>query len=393
MSEERTEDEKQFFRSVANGNVVLLRQILEENPAFAIKFKSYPSLLSYAFLNEESRFEIVKLLAEHGCDVNAYTKGSLSPLSNAISESCFEIAECLLEHGANPNLERELISALNCHDESLRLPFVKLLVEHGADVNQQFELYDTKSHFTALDWATDPEIAEYLKSKGAKTSSELQGIAPEKLQAARAELARQKTLREELIAYFAQKFGPVNEETLVESLPSGNVVEIHIIPPSGDRQHYTLFTWSLSATPMKVPPGEDRWALAELYIQLPGDWRLDQLHDPRWKWPVEWLVKIANYPYENGTWLGGGFTIIDNGDPPLPLGPNTGFSCWMLYAAHAFERSDGRTVPIYRVTPIYREERDLERQEGFPALMRAFDRNSVPFIVDPNRSNVGAAAG
>jgi hypothetical protein len=52
---------------------------------------------------------------------------------------------------------------------------------------------------------------------------------------------------------------------------------------------------------------------------------------------------------------------------------------------------DGQTIQLYRLTPVYPEERDLERREGLPALLRAFDKHDVPFIVDLNRKNVATS--
>ena len=49
-------------------------------------------------------------------------------------------------------------------------------------------------------------------------------------------------------------------------------------------------------------------------------------------WPIEWLKRIARYPHDNETWLGGPHTIIANDEPPEPFAPNTKMSCLMLLA-------------------------------------------------------------
>ncbi len=49
-------------------------------------------------------------------------------------------------------------------------------------------------------------------------------------------------------------------------------------------------------------------------------------------WPIEWLKRIARYPHDNDTWLGGPHTIIANGEPPEPFAPNTKMSCLLLLA-------------------------------------------------------------
>ncbi len=77
--------------------------------------------------------------------------------------------------GADPNQGRPLISALNHRvDESVRLPLLTLLVDHGADVNQLYDIYGDESKlFSALDLADEGECRDYLLSVGAKGSDEL----------------------------------------------------------------------------------------------------------------------------------------------------------------------------------------------------------------------------
>ena len=59
-------------------------------------------------------------------------------------------------------------------------------------------------------------------------------------------------------------------------------------------------------------------------------------------------------------------------------------------AEKSFSRSDGNVVQLYRVMPIYSDERELEINGDAPALMRTFDHCSVPFIVDLERTSVVA---
>jgi hypothetical protein len=59
-----------------------------------------------------------------------------------------------------------------------------------------------------------------------------------------------------------------------------------------------------------------------------------------------------------------------------------------MIAEKSFQRTDGETVQLYRVFPIYTDERELEIREGTQELIRAFDRHDVPFIVDLDRPSV-----
>lgn len=197
----------------------------------------------------------------------------------------------------------------------------------------------------------------------------------------------QRPASEEVLAYFAENFGTVSTRPVLQ-VDLGHPVTVYAIEPQGDRKHLTLFTAGLSSKEMTVPQGQDDYALAELFIELPGDWSYRNLADLSAAWPVVWLSKTAQYPHENETWLGGFATIIANEDPPQPLAPNIRFTSLLLLAEKDFVRSDGRTVQVYRVSPLYTAERELEIQQGIPALLRAFDRQNVPFIVDLHRKSV-----
>ena len=81
-------------------------------------------------------------------------------------------------------------------------------------------------------------------------------------------------------------------------------------------------------------------------------------------------------------------TIIANEDPPQPLAPDTRLTSLLLLAEKSFISRDGRTIQLYRVTPLYTEERDLEIREGIGALLCTFDSHNVPFVVDLKRPSV-----
>lgn len=324
---------------------------------------------------------MMRLLLDLGFDVNALSgKEQSSALDSAVSNDHYELAELLLSRGASLNVSRPLIAALNNRQSDRRMAFVKLLVENGCDVNRIYDLYgDISKGFTALDWTKDPEVVAYLKSKGAKKARELSGDKATPVVAASA--------LDEVVQYFQDTCGDVDPRSIVEIVPTGFPVGIHAIPPAGNRTHLTLFTTGLSSKRMNVPPEWSSFAFAELFIELPGDWKYDS-PEAQWQWPVEWLRRIAQYPHDNNTSLGGPVTIIANDDPPQPLGPNTDFTSLLLMAQKSFCRTDGETVELYRVTPIYTDERELELREGAPALIQAFDRHDVPFVVDLGRPSV-----
>ena len=139
---------------------------------------------------------------------------------------------------------------------------------------------------------------------------------------------------------------------------------------------------------MNVPKGQEKFATAELFIELPGDWKYKtakDLADPQYSWPFHWLRRVANHPVANRTWLGGPVAFFTNDEAPKPLAPNSKFSALMLFAEKSFAADGGQTVQLYRVTPIYAQERDYALINGIPALLEAFDRKKISYVVDPKR--------
>ncbi|MFN5274343.1 MAG: suppressor of fused domain protein [Planctomycetota bacterium] len=382
---EQIEIFKEFYGSIQSGSVDRFRKMCSDFPWLKTDH-TWQVITGYrpTWIKEPARsgdLEMVKAMLDLGFDINALSgKEQSSALGIAVSNGHYELAEFLLKKGANPNLSRPMIGALNQDSTKKKLAFVKLLVDNGCDVNRIYDLYgDITKGFTALDWTKDPEVVAYLKSKGAKKAVELKGESTKP--------ATTTNVLEEVIQYFRDNFGAVDQRSIVEIVPTGFPVTVHAVRPNSNRNHLTLFTTGLSSKRMNVPSELANYALAELFIQLPADWKYET-SQAQWQWPVEWLRRIAQYPHDNNTMLGGPVTIIANDDPPKPLGPNTNFTSLLLIAEKSFQRTDGETVQVYRVVPIYTDERELEIREGAPALMRAFDRHDVPFIVDLDRPSV-----
>lgn len=116
--------------------------------------------------------KLIEAMLDAGFDINILRLPERStPLSTAIGFDQDEVVELLLRRGADVSIGRPLIGALNPRKTAeRRLRYVKLLVSHGVDVNQRYDLFgDPNKQFTALDWTKDPAVIEYLRSRGAKT--------------------------------------------------------------------------------------------------------------------------------------------------------------------------------------------------------------------------------
>lgn len=386
---------KKLYDALMRGERKLVRTILEEHPAFISTGLGSGSLLHVAASYGQTA--LCKDLHALGCDINAVQRaGTLfrSPLINAVGKGHLETARWLLEQGARVDNDRYLISAICNTDNSLAM--LELLVEFGADIHQVFQNEMIGEPMNALSAAIDrdkQDCIDYLRSLGAvmpnktppKSSSKPHSPSSNK---------RVSSTAEEVVAYFQDHFGPVSKRSLIEIVPDDLPVTIHHIPATPDRQHITLFTTGLSSRPMKTPQGSEQFRYAELFIQLPAKWPFtkESLGDPNTGWPIDWLRKTAKYPHQHRTWLGGPLTVIDNEDPPQRLAPKVPFTCLMLLAEHRFESqvspTKGETIQLFRMVPLYTEERNLEHRDGPAALMRAFDAANVPFVVDLKRKNV-----
>ena len=115
-------------------------------------------------------FVAVRALIEHGADVNKAAPGDGNPLIVAAAMAKRRMAALLVEAGADVNAfvpgdETPLINASRTGD----LPLVRYLVDQGADVNLEVPAYSWRTVTRSpLSVASDPRIAEFLKSRGAR---------------------------------------------------------------------------------------------------------------------------------------------------------------------------------------------------------------------------------
>ncbi len=359
-----------------------------DNETFTCLLRQYPELADETYrgrsilhaVARENNVAMAEFLLALGMDVNGPPLDSEGPLIVALDKGAIEAARFLLERGADPNRDRTLIAAINNEKHGLEL--VQLLVEHGADVNRCFPFGDDDGPLVnALSWAGDDDspIAKYLRSKGARTPEEL-GVTGTPVSP------------DSVVAYFAVRFGPVQPLSLGEIVPDDLPVTVHVVPPTPARPHPVLFTSGMSARPINVPDGQDAYRFAELFIELPAAWPMgkDVLSDPDHRWPLEWLRRMAKYPHQEKTWLGGPAAIVANGDPPKRLSPSTPFTAMLLLADGQFQRQDGNSVQLYRLFPLYTEERELELATDVGELLRRFDKQGVAFVVNTQRANVAA---
>ena len=180
-------------------------------------------------------------------------------------------------------------------------------------------------------------------------------------------------------------------ENVFHELVSPDIhVDICVVPPSEERDYYTLVTMGMGAHRMNVPEelAEYKLERAELAIALPSDWKLDEesLKDERWYWPIGLLKVLARLPIASDTWLGWGHTM----DKESSFAENTDLCASILISPQGVEEGNetctlpnGEVVNFYQVIPLYRDEMEYKLENDVDALFEKME--DVSFVVNPTR--------
>ena len=191
--------------------------------------------------------------------------------------------------------------------------------------------------------------------------------------------------------HIQQYFGEF--EQVFHELVSPDIhVDICVVPPTEERDYYTLVTMGMGAHRMNVPEelAEYKLERAELAIALPKDWKLNQesMQDERWYWPIRLLKVLARLPIADDTWLGFGHTM----DNEEPFAENTKLCAAILIGPQGAEESNevctlpnGEEVNFYQVLPLYAAELDYKLEHDADALLDKME--GISFVVNPARQN------
>ena len=201
---------------------------------------------------------------------------------------------------------------------------------------------------------------------------------------------------EAIEGHIQQYFGKF--ENVFHELVSPDIhVDICMVPPTDERDYYTLVTMGMGAHRMNVPEelAEYKLERAELAIALPADWKLDQesMKDEKWYWPIRLLKTLARLPIASDTWLGFGHTM-DNEDD---FAKDTKLCAAMLTGPQDTEDGSevcilpsGEEVNFYQVIPLYREELEYKMEHDADALLDKMDGISfVTYNTRPNAITMG----
>ena len=196
--------------------------------------------------------------------------------------------------------------------------------------------------------------------------------------------------------HIQQYFGKF--ENVFHELSSPDIhVDICVVPPSEERDYYTLVTMGMGAHRMNVPEelAEYKLERAELAIALPGNWKLkhEDLKNERWYWPIRLLKTLARLPIASDTWLGFGHTM----DNEENFAKDTKLCAAILTGPQDTEDGSevcilpsGEEVNFYQVIPLYREELEYKMEHDADALLDKMDGISfVTYNTRPNAMTMG----
>ena len=221
------------------------------------------------------------------------------------------------------------------------------------------------------------------------------GEAPEGEEADVPEVYTEEEM-ETVEGHIQQYFGKF--ENVFHELSSPDIhVDICVVPPSEERDYYTLVTMGMGAHRMNVPEelAEYKLERAELAIALPGNWKLkrEDLKNERWYWPIRLLKTLARLPIASDTWLGFGHTMDNEED----FAKDTKLCAAILTGPQDTEDGSevcilpgGEEVNFYQVIPLYREELEYKMEHDADALLDKMDGISfVTYNTRPNAMTMG----
>ena len=221
------------------------------------------------------------------------------------------------------------------------------------------------------------------------------GEAPEDEESGIPEVYTEEEM-EAVEGHIQQYFGKF--ENVFHELSSPDIhVDICVVPPSEERDYYTLVTMGMGAHRMNVPKelAEYKLERAELAIALPGNWKLkhEDLKNERWYWPIRLLKTLARLPIASDTWLGFGHTMDNEED----FAKGTKLCAAILTGPQDTEDGSevcilpsGEEVNFYQVIPLYREELEYKMEHDADALLDKMDGISfVTYNTRPNAMTMG----
>ena len=170
-----------FYRTAVmyaaeDGHVEVVRLLLEHGAD--INAPSKYGSTAWNFAAWGGHVEVVRLLLEHGADINAQNDDGTTALMSAASGGRVEVMRFLLEHGADINAQNDdgttalMIVARNAQENHVEV--MRFLLEHGADINAQDNRGRTALMYPYTDFLrqNSVEVMRFLLEHGANINAQ-----------------------------------------------------------------------------------------------------------------------------------------------------------------------------------------------------------------------------
>jgi hypothetical protein len=386
-----TEEERpllaQLSFAIGDGDLTRVKTLVFNYPGVYSKYMAESSTgdLRHSFAADaarKGRLEILKWFVSQGVDIHLppHSGKDEGLIECAVSNNQIETILWLLGQGAIVSSIKDGVRRSRCLISAAadgHLELTKILVEHGAELNGL-----SNNGLSALDFATiynHPQVADYLRSVGAKSAREIVTGDPTPV----------SPFPQSIRDHLAATLGPVDPLALIEIVPTVPLSIVRVVTP----EQQVLVTDGLSNVP--IPGGEDDHPqFMELMIRLPLDWPTDAeaLTKSMYSWPIDAMRQIARVACETGQQLRP-YGIISHGTPAQPFDASTQFDHFQVIlpgdASAQWERpSDGELVNIYMLYPIYPQEAQYAADNGSIALLDRIEENDAPIPITIHRPPV-----
>jgi len=211
----------------------LLIYTIENNassPMIEYIISQYPSLNYYSYDKSPlccaittNNLDLVKLLLDHGADINKNEEFEDEPLIHAIKRGNNDIIKYLIDHGAtiDQDIDKSIYTPLYYAIQMENEEIVQYLIDHGAAFNSKKEAPSLPSLLTEAIRCQNDNIAKRLIDAGADITSDV-GI--------NSLLATINLGKKDLVKYMLEKGVDVNKKT------RGNKTSLMVAIDKGDEE-------------------------------------------------------------------------------------------------------------------------------------------------------------
>lgn len=186
---------------------------------------------------------------------------------------------------------------------------------------------------------------------------------------------------------FTRLFGTPSRGPVV--LAGEPELSIHVVEREGETLLHTIGASSVSSSP--------HGRIAEFVLRLPPEWDLRATlsadGDPRWRWPVDELVRVARGA-ARGVALAEGDTVTDPAGP-TPFHSSTRLAAWLLLPATnpvgdvcLLELPGAEPVHALAMIPLHPSELAFMRERGLVPLLKELGWDQMTTVTDPDRPPV-----